>query len=933
LFLMIVSQQAQGRKANSGQEVVTPDLAAVSAPALPPGSTEELALVYHMAGEALVEFGLCNTALAASISDKAESKNKKATTHVEADKKASELKDNRLQRRRLRLAALDAFRHSVSLVPLDRRASALMPLGDLLLDLALLPEAEAAFGDAVVLCAAAAEPPAVRAKQAAKAAAKAAKAAAKAKEKAKQRNNNGGHSGGSAAVGADDPMKMFTSGVQNLQLTWGSALGGSDSNSLEQKTEDEDDDDDDADDEEEENEEDDENNEDDLKTDITAEFDNVEKNAQKGSVASVSANAGAAAAAAALPRAYCGLADALAARGLHAAAATCFYACIGLKQVTPQAAIGVHRRLARLLLDTPASAFGGARLGGGSGSGGKGKGKGRLIHDEPLLDPEEAAARTMKRAASLVPRDVRLQLEYGAVLLRTARFADARRTFRTSLRLLKYSGSVDPEATSPSEDNAASAAGATAADVLAEKAVVPLADHELGHTSEDGIDEDDASSVRSELQGQALLGLGRAVDGLGFVGEAERLFFKAAALTRRNNDRALAGASLGLARLRQGRVEEALEALEDATKRSVGNPEAWLLLGQARLTAALAAAAAAGAKQHEFTTDAEVAGAEYAKANQEGVNPYEKTRAGCVSKTAAAEVLEPLVTATKVAPANAEARLLLGSAIVDLLEAVHPDDLAEMRESANKSRKRQGPSAVATDLFKNSNAALASSPPSSSSTALTAKGGSGTAAGLVNSFASGLLNMAPATPLLGSSSSNKNGGGQGGGASNTDLRLLLPDADYEEDEDQNEDSDEDGHDDEEDEIAGADGQGMKKEDSEVGEALLPSSSSASTKFVLGGGETIVSWLSDGRAIRELRSAARLARGVTTFDASQATSAATEFAAQTSAVGAGAVAGEGAKRVAQSVVAGVKPASYQLYGSHAAVRFAAFCRLGKFICWG
>jgi hypothetical protein len=98
--------------------------------------------------------------------------------------------------------------------------------------------------------------------------------------------------------------------------------------------------------------------------------------------------------------------------------ATGLYTCIGLTVLKPSASVGVHRRLARLLLDTPAAAFGGASLG-----------------RDGWLDPQEAAVRTMGRAMQLEPSNVRLRLELGAVQLRAARFADARRSFASALKV------------------------------------------------------------------------------------------------------------------------------------------------------------------------------------------------------------------------------------------------------------------------------------------------------------------------------------------------------------------------------------------------------------------------------------------------------------------------------------------------------------------
>jgi len=210
------------------------------------------------------------------------------------------------------------------------------------------------------------------------------------------------------------------------------------------------------------------------------------------------------------------------------------------------------------------------------------------------MDPEDAAARTMAEAAVKAPRDVRLRLELGAVQLRIARFDSALRSYQVALQLLgdptgitASQDAAPPLATSPllgiALTSQSDAAGESAASLIAAAAaeVNALSDEELANgtaetagstaaarvsgTRSSGELRSGVSSaggqVRSELQGQALLGLGRALDGLGRGREAETHFLQAALLTRGRGDRAMAGASLGLARLRQGRVEEALEAL------------------------------------------------------------------------------------------------------------------------------------------------------------------------------------------------------------------------------------------------------------------------------------------------------------------------------------------------------------------------------------
>ena len=68
-------------------------------------------------------------------------------------------KAGEVQRRQYRTAALDGLRRAARLLPTDRKPTALAPLGDLLLELGLVDEAEASFGDGVVLSAAAAPSP------------------------------------------------------------------------------------------------------------------------------------------------------------------------------------------------------------------------------------------------------------------------------------------------------------------------------------------------------------------------------------------------------------------------------------------------------------------------------------------------------------------------------------------------------------------------------------------------------------------------------------------------------------------------------------------------------------------------------------------------------------------------------------------------------
>ena len=574
-------QQQHGQQQPLQTPVLAPlELSAVAAPALPSDASPELVLVFHLAGEALVEFALCQVALAAL--EKGPSAEASRVDPAAAEQASQGAKQ---RRRTQRLAALDALRRATQLVPLDRRAAVLLPLGDLLLDLNLYAEAEGCFGDAVVLCAAAAEPPARRAKVAARQQAKAMVKAQRAQQQlvvaqakeAKDAKTNplvffktnmdralvaleaaADKLPGAAELKAETKDWSVTQAIQGHPQA---LLGNSAANKI-GKVEDAlnlgNDDDDDVDYR---------SDEDELLNLNDDSVDGGGRDPDAGSLARLAANAGAAAAALALPRAYCGLADALSAQGLHAAAATCFYACIGLRHVSKASAIQVHRRLAKLLLDTPAAAFGGLTLSAKSGGGiGIGRGLGASQKDKSAgigLDPEEAASRTMSKAVQLAPRDVRLKLELGGVQLRIARFADARRTFRSALSLLQ------PPRTDATDSTAAKDALATE-DFSAEDAMY-LEDTDLMAQSADtnaatsgtgaavaSMDSSSSSSssssvaeVRGELTGQCLLGLGRAMDGLGYTKDAEALFLRAVALTRKNNDRALAGASLGLARLRQ----------------------------------------------------------------------------------------------------------------------------------------------------------------------------------------------------------------------------------------------------------------------------------------------------------------------------------------------------------------------------------------------
>jgi hypothetical protein len=570
-------EQAQQQLQLQAPALAPLELSAVAAPALPSDASPELVLVFHLAGEALVEFALCQVALAAlEKGPSSEASREDPTAAEQASQGAKQ------RRRTQRLAALDALRRATQLVPLDRRAAVLLPLGDLLLDLNLFAEAEGCFGDAVVLCAAAAEPPARRAKvaarQEAKAKAKAQRAqqqlvVAQAKETKDAKTNPlvflktnmdralvaleaaADKLPGAAELKAETKDWSVTQAIQG-QAPKQALLGNNAANEKVEEATNVDDDDDEVDYR---------SDEDELLNLNHNAVDGGGRDPDAGSLARLAANAGAAAAALALPRAYCGLADALSAQGLHAAAATCFYACIGLRHVSKASAIQVHRRLAKLLLDTPAAAFGGLTLSAKSGGGiGIGRGLGRSSQKGTSssmgvgLDPEEAASRTMGKAVQLAPRDVRLKLELGAVQLRIARFGDARRTFRSALGLLQ------PPRTDATDSTAANDALATE-DFSTEDAMY-LEDQDLmaqsadnnvgtsGGSSAAAVKESSSvAEVRGELTGQCLLGLGRAMDGLGYTKDAEALFLRAVALTRKNNERALAGASLGLARLRQVR--------------------------------------------------------------------------------------------------------------------------------------------------------------------------------------------------------------------------------------------------------------------------------------------------------------------------------------------------------------------------------------------
>ena len=130
-----------------------------------------------MIGEALIEFGVANAIIANrvdqedanddngvanAVKDQEEEKDVKYVSKLDRNK-ISDL-DNGSQKEWLRLrgwkvqqkqqkaVAVDALRRAVILLPPRRRAAALIPLGALSLDLEHWGEAEAAFGDAVVLC-------------------------------------------------------------------------------------------------------------------------------------------------------------------------------------------------------------------------------------------------------------------------------------------------------------------------------------------------------------------------------------------------------------------------------------------------------------------------------------------------------------------------------------------------------------------------------------------------------------------------------------------------------------------------------------------------------------------------------------------------------------------------------------------------------------
>jgi len=344
-----------------------------------------------------------------------------------------------------------------------------------------------------------------------------------------------------------------------------------------------------------------------------------------------------------------------------------------------------------------------------------------------------------------------------------------------------------------------------------------------------------------------------------------------------------------------------------------------MLLGQARLSAALAAAAA-DQGQDDFSQDEAVAGA----SNATRSNPFEKARRGCVSRTAAAEVLEPLVTATKVSPHNAEARLLLGSAIVDLLEAVHPDDLAALREAQSATARKQRPGAYAKGLFPQGSKSHKSSGKTDDLAITRTAAGSERVAGIV---------------LMGEKA---------------DPRLLLPDNDDDDDDEEDgngqwdQDDPSESEDDEKNsnfintikrkpaaaaleagsgEIDASKSVDEVVDEASVGEALLPTPG----KHGAGKGETVTAWLSDARAIRELRTAARLARAVTELNQGEAIQASVALAAAAAGSAAGNAVGDDSTTTgagaATAVMSGVKTARYQLYSSHASVRFAAFCRLG------
>lgn len=272
-------------------------------------------LAKHLTGESLVEFGLSLLAVAntkgAGVKFKSVIGDGQDEVRVNSERamRSAEAKG-------LRMTALDALRRAVPLLPLDRRAEALLPLGELCFLLGYFSESEACFSDAVVLCAASSETKVARLKREARTSARAkARQARKALKKAKQVS----HRKRLEEEKQNDSLQMFSDSISNALVLTPSVTSAVVVKApvVEQFSDEE------------------------TESESESEEEEEEESSDRSmSVTQIADGAAAHIASLALPRAYIGLADALAAQGLHAAAATSLYACIGLRrldtQVTPE---------------------------------------------------------------------------------------------------------------------------------------------------------------------------------------------------------------------------------------------------------------------------------------------------------------------------------------------------------------------------------------------------------------------------------------------------------------------------------------------------------------------------------------------------------------------------------------------------------------------